>query len=142
MDPVHTVLLVDDQPAELLQVEVPLSGTYRIKKAANISDAKRELGGVGVVCVSFRPKGIDAIGLARDVVTHPSAAVAIVMAKYDEYSAHTLQNKRSDDKFYLLFRPFKPEQLVDLVKRAFQTFEMKRQMQRLAEMTRPQKAKV
>ncbi len=132
-----TILLVDDNDVELDQVGLTLLPSFKVKKARSAEEARRLLGDdIHVICVSFRPGGFDAIGLAREAAAHACGAVPVVITTYDDYSKRSLESGRKDDKFYLVFRPYKPEQLLDVVKRAAQTQEMKRQMRRVTEMAR------
>lgn len=125
------VLVVDDNPDMLETTAAVLSREFEVLTARSGEMALQVLtrNSVNVVCTDFEmPGGINGIELLREVaVRHPGISAVLVTG----YSQLAQQQKRADDVFLLVVKPYEPRMLVDVVTRAVRYSQMKRAFQEL-----------
>lgn len=125
------VLVVDDNPDMLETTAAVLSREFEILTARSGELALKvlERNTVNAVCTDFEmPGGMNGIELLRKVaVSYPGISAVLVTG----YSQLAQQQKRAEDVFLLVVKPYEPRMLVDVVMRAVRYSQMKRTFQEL-----------
>src|SRR5690349_17434391 len=113
------VLLVDDDPDMLETAAALLSGEFEVLTAPNGQRALAllETQKVSVVCSDHNMPGITGVQLLRQIgAQYPAVATVLVTG----FTDIVRQEKRPEDVFLLVVKPYTPQVLKDAVRKAMQ----------------------
>lgn len=122
------VLVVDDEPAVVDTTSAILSEWFQVSMAANASEALEllKVQGVDVVCTDFNMPGKNGLELIKQARELWPALGAVLVTGYREYAARA--DKGGTGGYLLLVKPYEPEGLIELVRRAGEAALLKRRL--------------
>ena len=125
------VLVVDDDVDTLETTATILSEEFEVLTAPNAQVALNILARhpVHVVCSDHNMPGMTGVQLLREVGAKYPGVSAILVTGFKDI-AH--QEKRPEDIFLLVVKPYQPQALIEVVRRAVQYSQMKKTFQNLA----------
>lgn len=125
------VLVVDDEQDMLDTAAAILSTEFEVLTARNGQQALSALekSPVQVICTDYNMPGLTGVQLLRQVGARYPGVSAVLVTGFTDI-AH--QEKRPEDVFLLVVKPYRPEVLRDAVRRAVQYSQMKKTFQNLA----------
>ncbi len=137
----HTIVIVDNEPIELTQLEGMLENdAYCIETASTGSEAKdllHDLGGATTtVVVDWSLPDIDGIALLRWIKARPFASDVEVIVHSEEFVPESVEQAIDCGAYFFLTKPFDEPQLEAIVRAAVASVEQKRELRRLARETR------
>jgi DNA-binding NtrC family response regulator len=127
------VLIVDDEHPVLITAAAILSEDFRVLTASDAAKALRlmEKNTIDVLATDFNMPGKNGIQLLREATAaqpHLSGLLITGHAEYlekrDKYDAQGL--------YYLLIKPYQPQQLMEVVHRAAESSRLKRTLSSLS----------
>ncbi len=119
------VLVVDDEPEIVASVEALLSRDYRVLTAGSADEALALIGEnqIGVILTDQRmPGGTGADLLARTLAIAPETT-RILFTGYSDISA-IIEAVNHGEVYYYLAKPWDPEQLLAIVRRGVERYEL------------------
>ncbi len=127
------VLLVDDDPGVLETTAALLSETYEVVTAPDGGSAlfRFHQQAFDVLCTDYSMPQLTGTDLLRQVRGLRDPIAGILMTGFHEHGER-LSRTAETDSFYVLFKPFGPQQLLDTVERAVASIERRRRVQRAA----------
>jgi len=113
-----TVLIVDDSASMRQLVTFALKGAgYDVVAAVNGKDALGKLAGVSMVVTDLNMPEMDGIELIRNVRANAASKFTpVVMLTTESQESRKQEGKQAGASGWLV-KPFKPEELVDVVKK-------------------------
>lgn len=125
------VLLVDDEPAVVETTEALLSDEFFVMTAANGDAALAQLAHetFDVICTDFNMPGMTGAELLKRALQQVPCLGQVLVTGYREYADRT--DKCQGGGYLLLLKPYDPQQLIDLVRRAGTAARLKRQLSQL-----------
>jgi DNA-binding NtrC family response regulator len=130
------VLVVDDERAMRLTTSELLALEFRVFTAANAEEALAVVSAetIDVICTDFKMPGMDGLQLLAEASQRDPFIAGVLMTGHREYLARTRAQKELD--YQVLLKPFDPEQLLELVRRALKTAALKRTLSDSARRTK------
>ncbi|MDP1825569.1 MAG: response regulator [Archangium sp.] len=121
------VLLVDDEPAVVETTEALLSDEFTVTSASSGEAALAALGcgTFDVICTDFNMPGMTGAELLRRALEAAPHLGSVLVTGYREYSSRT---DRVHGSYLLLLKPYDPQALIELVRRAGASARLKQQL--------------
>lgn len=123
------VLLVDDEESVLATTAAVLSDDFDVHPARDAGSALRLLAlrRFDVLCTDFHMPGRNGMELLREATRlHPHLA-GVLVTGYREYLDRRDQ-QQAQVLFYLVLKPYRPPDLVAMIRRAAEAARLKREM--------------
>lgn len=123
------VLLVDDEETVLATTAAVLSDDFDVHVARDAGSALRllALGRFDVLCTDFHMPGRNGMDLLREATRlHPHLA-GVLVTGYREYLDRKDQ-EQARGLFYLVLKPYRPTDLIAMIRRAAEAARLKREM--------------
>jgi two-component system, NtrC family, response regulator HupR/HoxA len=123
--PKETVLIVDDQPEVLHSLERLLKKEWTIRLAPNGAEALRMLakGGIAVIISDQRMPGMTGVEFLEKSVEAAPWAVRMLITAYADVQA-SIEAVNRGKIFYYISKPWEPEELLLIVRRAVEHFRL------------------
>lgn len=132
--PKHTILVVDDEPANLQKLKRTFIGAYRILEAASGEEAfelaRREA--VDLVITDQKMPHMTGIDLLKKILRVRPEAMRIVLTGYTEVD-DLIEAINEGHVYRYITKPWDPEELRIVVRQALETLELQRENRRLGE---------
>ncbi len=121
----ETVLIVDDQPEVLHSLERLLKKEWTVRLAANGPDALGLLakGGTAVIISDQRMPGMTGVEFLEKSMEAAPEAVRMLITAYADIQA-SIEAVNRGKIFYYISKPWEPEELVLIVRRAVEHFRL------------------
>lgn len=121
------VLLVDDEPAVVETTEALLSDEFSVVTAGDGAAALARLNGAefDVICTDYNMPGMTGAELLRKASQSAPHVGQVLVTGYREYSG---RSDRAHGSYLLLLKPYDPQQLIDLLRRAGASARLKQQL--------------
>ena len=125
------VLVVDDDPELRATTAQLLSQEFEVLTAQNGLEALEliALREIDVVCTDYNMPGLDGIELLRRVAASYPPIESILITGFREYAQRQMG---SDDTFLLVVKPYNPETLIKIIRRAVRSAQANRTFAPLA----------
>ena len=123
------VLLVDDEEPVLATTAAVLSDDFDVHVARDAGSALRQLahGRFDVLCTDFHMPGRNGMDLLREATRlHPHLA-GVLVTGYREYLDRR-DAQQVQGLFYLVLKPYRPADLIAMIRRAAEAARLKREM--------------
>lgn len=122
------VLLVDDEPAVVETTAALLSDEFTVTSASSGEAALAALGRgtFDVICTDFNMPGMTGAELLRRALEAAPHLGSVLVTGYREYSART--DRVQAHGYLLLLKPYDPQALIELVRRAGASARLKQQL--------------
>jgi DNA-binding NtrC family response regulator len=121
----HTILVVDDEPANLRMIERALRKRFKIIQASSAEQALRilEKQTVSLILTDQRMPGLSGTELLRQSrAQHPDAVRMVVTAQSDP--ATFIEAIRSAGAVRVITKPWDPDKLIEIVSQALEKLEV------------------
>src|SRR5262249_22604847 len=125
------VLVVDDESAVLLTTSMILQLEFEVVTASSGVQALALLTQPGahfdVICADYIMQGMDGIELLERVASLPEFVARVLVTGQREYRDRWEQ-RQTQNLYYVLLKPYAPEQLLDVVRRAVAQVALRRKV--------------
>ncbi|MFP2926086.1 response regulator [Pyxidicoccus sp. 3LG] len=123
------VLLVDDEEPVLATTAAVLSEDFEVHPARDAGAALRMLAlqHFDVVCTDFHMPGRNGIELLREATKLYPHIAGVLVTGYREYLDRKDQ-QQAQSLFYLVLKPYQPQDLISMIRRAAEASRLKREM--------------
>jgi DNA-binding NtrC family response regulator len=121
----HTILVVDDEPANLRMIERALRKRFKIIQASSAEQALRilEKQTVSLILTDQRMPGLSGTELLRQSrAQHPDAVRMVVTAQSDP--ATFIEAIRNAGAVRVITKPWDPDKLIEIVSQALEKLEV------------------
>jgi DNA-binding NtrC family response regulator len=122
------VLVVDDEPAVVETTAALLADDFVVATAASGAEALEQLGRTSfdVICTDYNMPGMTGSELLGRAVKELPWVGGVLVTGYREYSART--DKAHSTSYMLLLKPYEPQKLLEVVRRAGEAARLKQRL--------------
>jgi DNA-binding NtrC family response regulator len=127
------ILVVDDEPNVLATTAAILADAYDVVTASGGEAALEALRTrrFDVLCTDYNMPKVNGADLLRTIRGFREPIAGILVTGFQEHGERLARSEEADS-FYLLFKPYAPPQLLQLVERAAAAIERRRRIRRAA----------
>ena len=122
------VLVVDDDAAARVTTSELLAQEFLVFTAADGAEARSVLAreSIDVICTDFQMPGQNGLDLLATAMEQDPSIAGVLVTGHREYLAR--RRVEGDLDYHVLLKPFDPDQLLILVRRAIKTSQLKRNL--------------
>jgi DNA-binding NtrC family response regulator len=128
---VRRVLVVDDEPAVAETTAALLSGDFDVSTAHDFSSALAALTAAecDVLCTDFHMPGKSGLDLIDEASRRWPEMSTILVTGYREFLNRA--SPKECGAYYLVVKPYQPQELIDVIERAAEATRVRRNMNRV-----------